>query len=217
MTERVEPPPSERREVRRRAEDRAVSPQVNVTTRQGLLTYFLHDRISWGAIWGGFLTAMGVFLLLSLLATAIGLTTVQAGAAEPETINRWAGVASAIIGLIAFFVGGYVTGLMGGFVEPPAGMLNGFLVWALANVVMLALAAFGLGQLFGAAGSLYDEFAGLSAQIRVDEQAVISGLQTSAWIAFIAMAMAALAASAGGLLGVLSRGPAPTPEVGDYD
>jgi hypothetical protein len=208
--------------VQRREDDRRIDAQhtgaehtdVDVHANEGALSFFMHDRVSWGSIWGGFLTAMGTFILLSLLATAIGLTTIDAGQADPDTLNRWAGVISAIIGLVAFFIGGYVAGLMGGFVAPLAGMMNGFLVWALANVVMLALAAFGLGQLFGAAGSLYDQFAGASVQLNID-QSVVNGLQTSAWIAFIAMALAAFAAAAGGWLGTISRGPAPAAD--DFD
>jgi hypothetical protein len=182
---------------------------VTVRDREGALGYLMHDRVSWGAIWGGFLTAMGVFLLLSLLAAAIGLTTIDAGAAEADTLNRWAGVASGVIALISFVIGGYVAGRMGAFVTPTAGMMNGFLVWALANLVMLGLAAFGLGQLFGAAGELYNEIGALQGQVNVNEQQLVTDLRNSAWIAFLGMALGALAAALGGLLGTTTRGPVP--------
>jgi hypothetical protein len=179
---------------------------VDVRDRSAAMDFLLHDRISWGAIWGGFLTAMGVFLLLSLLAAAIGLTTVEAGATQAETINRWAGVGSAVIGLISFLIGGFVAGRMGGFVTPGAGMMNGFLVWALANLVMLGLAAFGLGQLFGAAGELYGQIGSVQ---QAEVEVTVTQMRNTAWVAFLAMALGALAAAGGGLLGTATRGPVP--------
>lgn len=196
------------------AEDRRYA--VDTTERAGLAAYFHQDRVSWGAIWGGLLTALGLFILLSLLASAIGITTVRTGGADAETVNRFTGVAGAIIGLVSFFVGGYVAGAMGGWAARPAGMLNGFLVWALANVIVLALAAFGLGQLFGAAGGLYDVYRsmGLATSVEVDQQQLMANLQTTAWIAFISMGLAALAATLGGLLGSAAR---PVPADADVD
>jgi hypothetical protein len=68
------------------------------------------DRIRWGPIWAGLLTALATFLLLSLLALAIGAQTVDAGD-DVGTVVTTTGWATAVIGLIAFFLGGYVAGL----------------------------------------------------------------------------------------------------------
>lgn len=161
------------------------------------------DRVSWGAIWGGLLTALGLFLLLSLLATAIGITTVQQGNVDPENVGRVAGVVSAVLGLLAFFVGGFIAGRGGGIVGQDAGAVNGFLVWALALVVVLVLTALGVGQLFGTLGG-FDVFRQLR-DANVDPSQAGQGVQTAAWITFISMALAATAATLGGWLGAVSE------------
>ena len=69
-----------------------------------------------------------------------------------------------IIGLVAFLVGGYVTGrTLGEDRDAPAegardagrhGLLHGILTWALATVVILVLSGLGVGTLFGAMGDM---------------------------------------------------------------
>ena len=156
------------------------------------------DSVSWGAIWGGLLTAIGLFILLSVLATAIGITAVQEAEAEAGAVSRIGGVVSAILGLLAFFVGGFVAGRGSGAVGHDAGALNGFLVWALALVLMLVLAGFGLGAVFG---TLAEAFGPTVPGAEVDPNAAAQGAQSAAWIAFISLALAATAATVGGWLG----------------
>lgn len=192
-------PTDDRADVVTTREDRPARSVAYATRWSGIY----RDRVSWGAIWGGLLTALGLFLLLSLLATAIGLTTVQQTQVDPESVNRVAGFVSAILGLLAFFIGGFVAGRGGGIVGHDAGALNGFLVWALALVIVLVLTAFGVGQLFGALGG-FDVFRQLR-ETNVDPSAVAQGVQSAAWITFISMALAATASTLGGWLGAVSE------------
>ena len=100
------------------------------------------DKVRWGPIWAGLLTALGTFLLLSLLALAIGAQTVNTGAADAETASVGSGIATAIIGLLSFFLGGWVAARSATIRDRGSGLLNGFLVWALGTALILALTAF---------------------------------------------------------------------------
>jgi hypothetical protein len=63
----------------------------------------LHSSIHWSSIGTGVLLAITTFLVLELLAIGSGLLTVAGSGAATSV--------SPLIGLIAFFIGGYVAGL----------------------------------------------------------------------------------------------------------
>jgi hypothetical protein len=159
------------------------------------------ERVRWGAVWAGLLTALGTFLLLTTAAVAIGAVAVDSGASADDT-GAASGIASAIIALLAFLVGGYVAGRSAGVIGRGYGALHGFLVWALGVVLILALAAFGLGSLFGASGDLFAQYQQMgSPQADVDQQSVIDGIRNGSIGAFIGMLLPAVAATLGGLFG----------------
>jgi hypothetical protein len=170
------------------------------TARTGRIFTFSREGLDWGAIWGGLLTAIGVFILLSVLVSAIGITAADAGA-DGEGAARTAGVVSAIVGLLAFFVGGYVAGRMSESNDNGSGALNGFLVWALALVMILILAALGAGAAFG---TLAQNFGPVVPGAEVDPATAADEAKSAAWIAFISLALAATAATLGGWMGAAS-------------
>jgi hypothetical protein len=116
------------------------------------------DRVHWGPIWAGLLTALTSLLLLSLLGLATGMTTVNAGVAAgqggppPET-GRNAAIWGAISALLAFFLGGFVAARTAGIFNRGWGALNGLLVFLLAVPLILWLAGQGLGAVLGTLGS----------------------------------------------------------------
>lgn len=169
--------------------------------RTGRIFTFSREGLDWGAIWGGLLTAIGVFILLSVLASAIGITAADSGV-DGEDASRVAGVVSAVLALLAFFVGGYVAGRMSESNDNGSGALNGFLVWALALVLILILAAFGAGAAFG---TLADSFGPAVPGAEVDPATAADAAKSAAWIAFISLALAATAATLGGWLGAASE------------
>lgn len=162
----------------------------------------VRDRVRWGPIWAGLITALATFLLLTVAAVAIGAQAVESGA-EGDAAGMAGGIASAIIALLAFFVGGFVAGRTAGVVGRGYGALNGFLVWALGVVLILALAALGLGSLFGASGDLFAQYQqmGRPEVEGVDPNAVIEGIRNGSLGAFVGMLLPAIAAALGGLLG----------------
>ncbi len=161
------------------------------------------DTIRWGPIWAGLLAALASFLLLSVLALAVGALTVDAvgAAGTVVTITGWA---TAIIGLIAFFAGGWVAGATSPIRGIVAGLSSGFLVWALGTVLILAFSALGVGQLFGALGDLFTQFRAL---VVIQEsspevvQLIADAIAGTAFAAFLSMLLPAIAATLGGWLG----------------
>ena len=108
-----------------------------------------------------------------------------------------------MIALIAFFAGGFVAGRSAAAMRRGYGALNGFLVWALGVVVILALAAFGLGSLFGASGDLFAQYRALGSPTPegVDAEAAAEGIRNSSIGALVAMVLPAVAAALGGWVG----------------
>ena len=180
-----------------------VHPSDFVTTRAGLD----RDRVRWGPIWAGLLTAIAVFVLLSAAAVAIGAQVVESGA-DNDAAGLAGGIASAVIALIAFFVGGYIAGRSAAVMQRGYGALNGFLVWALGVALILALAAFGLGSLFGAAGDLFAQYRSLGSPTPdgVDPAAAAEGIRNSSLGAFVGLLLPAVTATFGGWIG--TREPA---------
>ena len=179
---------------------RYVASSVN-TAEGAWLGNGIRDRVRWGPIWAGLITAIATFLLLTVAAVAIGAQAVDSGADE-EAAGAASGIVSAIIALLAFAIGGFVAGRTAGVIGRGYGALNGFLVWALGVVLILALAAFGLGSLFGASGDLFAQYQQMGQpQADVDPNAAVEGIRNGSIGAFLAMLLPAIAAAVGGLLG----------------
>lgn len=175
------------------------------------------DSARWGPIWAGLITAITTFLLLQLLAIGLGLV----GIGPNNTGSSWV---PAIVGLIAFFTGGAVAGMTSSVRGAATGFLNGFLVWALGTVLILVLSALGLGQIFGALGSVVGQLGlfgpgGVSVPSNVpglnvpnnvpnvDPAQIASAVKTGALSAFFGLLVSAIASSLGGFLGGRSKEP----------
>src|ERR687896_2233904 len=149
-------------------------------------------QLRWGPIWAGLLTALGLFTLLTLLAVAVGLQATPGADEDPGVVG---GIVTGIIALVAFFVGGFVAAWAADLSHPGRSLLNGFLVWALWLVLLLLIAAFGAGQIFGIAGDLFGP-------VRVDAPEVdVRTLRDGAWSSLLALALTAAAAALGGVVG----------------
>jgi hypothetical protein len=164
------------------------------------------DRVRWGPVVAGLVTALSLFLVLSLVALGLGLTAADA-ATDPNQTNA-IGIASAlvavVIGLTAFVVGGFVAARTSAVAGRASGAMNGFLVWALGIVLILALGAMGVGTLFGAAGDIFGQLqaSGVDASdVNVDPQAAQMAVRNSALAGALSLALPAIAAILGGVLG----------------
>lgn len=186
----------------------AVRPVASPAEAQSPELVARRDSARWGPIWAGLITAITTFLLLQLLAIGLGLVGIG-----PETGSAWV---PAIVGLIAFFTGGAVAGMTSSVRGAATGFLNGFLVWALGTVLILVLSALGLGQIFGALGSVVGQLglfgpggASVPGNVpnNVDPAQIASTIRTGAIAAFFGLLVSAIAAALGGFLGGRSNEP----------
>ena len=169
-----------------------VAPERPVATRDPVVEAPA-GHLRWGPIVAGALTAFGTFLLLSMLAVAAGL-----GVVGPQTDADTATVLVAgIITLLAFALGGFVASWTAGLADWGRGFLSGFLVWTLWIVAVLVAAAFGVGQFFGAFGDMLGNIRAPD----LDADEILDIIQTGAFQTFLALALTALAAALGGVLG----------------
>jgi hypothetical protein len=141
--------------------------------------------LRWGPIVAGLLTALGVFILLSLLAIGLGLGTAQG---QDETMV--ATIVGSIIALASFFLGGFVAAWSDNALDNRRGALDGFLVWALWLLVVLLGGALGIGALFGDVGGLFP-----TTDLDVNQ------LKTGALNTFLALTLTAASAALGGVIG----------------
>jgi hypothetical protein len=182
------------------------------------------DRVHWGPIVAGLLTALTTLLLLSLLGVAVGLTTVNAGTAAaqgapPADAGRNSAIWAAIAGIVAFLLGGYVTGRTAAVFNRSWGALNGALVFMVAVPLILWLAGQGLGTVLGSLGNLTGALAsnpgavqaaqGAAGQAQSAAQSVqpidvaraAEGARNAAWGALAGSLVALGAGAVGGWLG----------------
>jgi hypothetical protein len=120
---------------------------------------FMRDRVRWGPILAGLVTALTSLLLLSLLGLAFGLTMMNAGTAAaqggpPAEAGRNAALWAAVSGLISFLLGGFVAGRTAAVFDRNWGALNGAMVFLVGVPVTLWLASQGLGAVLGSLGTL---------------------------------------------------------------
>jgi hypothetical protein len=104
-------------------------------------------KVSWGGIWGGVLVAIGLLLLLSVLGIAIGVTAVDPGETQADTVGAGIGVWGGVSLLIALFVGGMVSTRIGAIFDRTTGFFEGALVWAVSVLLMIYLATTGVSVL----------------------------------------------------------------------
>src|ERR687886_2473176 len=119
----------------------------------------MRDRVRWGPIVAGFLTALTSLLVLNLLGLAIGLTAVNAGTAAaqggpPPDLGRNSAIWGALSGIISFLLGGYVAARTAAVFDRGWGALNGALVFLLGVPITFWLAGQGLGAVLGTLGGL---------------------------------------------------------------
>lgn len=107
-----------------------------------------HDRVRWGPIFAGIVTAIAVQLILSALGAAIGLSAGAEGA-NPRSVGLGVGIWSTISLLIALFIGSWVMANTCGPMNNKTAMLNGTILWATTLAISAWLLASGVSGTFG--------------------------------------------------------------------
>ncbi|MCC6314717.1 MAG: hypothetical protein IT337_11985, partial [Thermomicrobiales bacterium] len=111
------------------------------------------NRIQWGPIVGGIVSALTVFLLLTVLGIALGASVLEPGGETGQAIGTWAVVWGAVSIIVAFFIGGWVASSSASVGGSYAGLMNGLIAGAAGLLLVVWLTASGLGNMFGVLGS----------------------------------------------------------------
>lgn len=118
-------------------------------------------RMSWGAVFGGTVVTLALWLLLHTLGLAAGLTAIDpADQGSLQAIGIGTGVWSVIAPLIALFAGGFVAARTGGLMDRLTGGIHGLVVWGLTTLAGTALVFMALsavvrgGAAVGSAGAM---------------------------------------------------------------
>ena len=198
-------------------------------TRVGQVDHRDHDavevknRVQFGPIIAGVLTAIATLLILTVLGLAIG-----SSALEPRDVGEGLGTAAAIWGiasaLIAFFLGGWVAAKTAAVAGAGSGLINGLMVGAAIIALVLWLTGSGVSGILGTLGSnigditsLVQEEAGSTDQAaqeaeqvqadaeeqidQVDPNQAFDTVKNGAWGTLAGLVLPLVAAGAGGLLG----------------
>jgi hypothetical protein len=150
------------------------------------------DRIRWGPVWAGIVTAVGSYLFLQLALVASGI--VELGDAVGDDA-----VASGIAALVAFFIGGVTTGATAMWQGVDDGLLHGIVMWFAAMVAIIVFSAVGSGLALGSFDTA-DVFGDFTLEDVEVEQAN-EDAQRAAGTALVALTLGLAAAAAGGAVG----------------
>ena len=107
-------------------------------------------RLSWGAIFAGFIVATALQMVLSTLGLAIGLAAFDPGQGDSARgLGIGAGAWFALTAVVSLFVGGLTTGRLAGILTRGDGRLHGVVMWGLSTLLALYFASIGAGRLLG--------------------------------------------------------------------
>lgn len=120
-------------------------------------------RVVWRAVLGGSVVAVATWMLLQLLGFGVGLTAVDVtstSSLQGSAIGTgiW-GVAAPVI---AFFVGGLVTGRAAAGIDRAGGALSGLVMWGMTALAGILLVGMAVSSLVGGALSIGKSAAGVA-------------------------------------------------------
>src|SRR5215208_2904732 len=140
----------------------------------------LRDRIRWGPIIAGVVTAFAVLLFLTVLGIALGVSAL--GGDDAKTWGTAAGIWGGLSLLVAFFFGGWMAARAAATLSESDGPLNGFITGAATLLLLLWLATTALTGALGFFASTVTNIAGAAAPVAmqaVDQGAVPPETQTA--------------------------------------
>ena len=141
----------------------------------------LRDRIRWGPIIAGVVTAFAVLLFLTVLGLALGISALG-GDDDPQTWGTAAGIWGGLSLLVAFFFGGWMAARAAATLSESDGPLNGFITGAATLLLLLWLATTALTGALGFFATTVSNLAGAAAPVAmeaVDQGAVPPEAQTA--------------------------------------
>jgi len=172
------------------------------TNEVGAAVSGVHGPLRWGPIWAGVFCAATTFVIIELFLFWIGALVIQThtGYLTQGVGNAWI---SAIVAIVSFFLGGWAAGSAKVLRGTGSGLMVGYMVWALATVLIIALSAIGLGPVFGSAGYAFNNFMVVSHNVAAgpNPAAFVGTIRDGAGWGFLFMILSLIAAAIGGWLG----------------
>lgn len=112
-------------------------------------------RLSWGAIFGGAVTALGLWILLYAFGLAVGLSSLDpANPHSARSSGIFTGIWSLVAPLIALFVGGWVAGRGSSIFTRGQGATHGLVMWGLTSLLGASMVAVVMSAIVGGAVSV---------------------------------------------------------------
>ena len=181
--------PAPRADARSRGDDQFEHERIGIHNEAETVR---RDRIRWGPIWAGIVTAVGSYLFLQLALVATGVVELGDSAGDDA-------IMSGIAALVAFFIGGVTTGASAMWQGADDGVLHGIVMWFAALVAIIVFSAVGSGLALGSFDTtdVFDEFS----LDDVDVDQANDDAQDAAGKALLALSLGLAAAAAGGALG----------------
>ncbi len=125
-----------------------------------------HRRFSWGAIAAGMVIAVVVQLVLSLLGTGIGMSTIDPlrySSPDASSFGLGAGIWWVVSSVLALFAGGWVAGHLAHSSDRTDALLHGLLTWGVATIVTVYLLASVVGSVARGGANLLGKAASVTA------------------------------------------------------
>jgi len=104
----------------------------------------VRSRISWGAVFAGAFVAFATYLILTMLAAAIGLSVQDR--VRPETLGIGAAIVAIVTMAAALFLGGYVATRTAVGEDLCEAAIHGVLVWCILFAGIVAMAGTALNS-----------------------------------------------------------------------
>jgi hypothetical protein len=165
--------------------------EVVMTTdfeRRGGADVARSDLISWSSIVAGVVTAFGLFVLFGAISVAAGLESVDTPFKYGDVVGS---IIAGLLGVLAFFAGGFVAVWTAHVDEADSAITHGFLVWGLFVVLLVLMVSLGAGAALGSSAGILS--------ISVD-QLTPDQIQAAGWGTVFALAIAVASTILGALL-----------------
>ncbi|WP_027147550.1 MULTISPECIES: hypothetical protein [Methylobacter] len=129
---------------------------ISATQRPGRTRWI--KRVSWASVFAGVAVALGVQVLLSMLGTGIGMSTVDPLSAEgtpsASAFSVGAGLWWVVSSFISLVIGGWVAAQFSGYLRHLDGLLHGLLVWAVTTLFTIYLLGSAISSIVSGAGTV---------------------------------------------------------------
>lgn len=114
-------------------------------------TDFRGSRLSWPAIWAGFIVATVAQIILSVIGIALGFSiwNPSSGGVGGFAIGAW--IWFFVTAIVSLFLGGLAVGRLAGLLTRTDAFLHSVVLWGLSAVLAVWMIANGVGMLVGSA------------------------------------------------------------------